>query len=822
MAFSPAFHTTGVFYASYVNGPSFGTNRLSRFQSDPSSAANTLDSEEILIISSEKQSNVHSAGWIGFKPSSYGNENAGASHELFWAMGDSGPQLDLFENGQSSATLHGSILRISVTSEMESGYSTPSGNPFSGGGGRAEICAQGFRNPYRCSFDRLNDDLYCGDDGHQDVESIKKVECGQNYGWRQFEGERCMEEIEDQFPVSCEFIDRSPFTFPEFNRLYHLFPTNGGGWGSGTIKEDDFFAVSHIAEDNNGELYVVQYEGSIYEMPCGELCSGDNVNPVFPTPSPTEAVPPTEAPVVPETPSPVVPVTPVPTGAPVTLAPTVAVTGVPTPAPTLAPFTPVPLEQGDTAVPTMAPVPATPSPTAPPTPGPVVPETPAPVMATTAPVLATVAPTTPGPVMVSTTPAPLFVRTAAPVGMPEPVDPGTASPEARLDDDFDRMPIRTSTEPPMDALEPTTIAPVASVPVTPDGTASPEATEPAPTPLAPTPIVPTPVTPTPVTCDGIPSGLGQFCCLLSCGEECGGVGCSDRPGGKEGCCTHAIEESGVLCADTDGVPPCRIPPGDATVPAPSPDVPAPSPEVPDAPDGGNEPGTDPLIPAEPLEQPPVSPEDAALCTADLGEDVVPMTGPEHDEVSPPVYIGCYIDESDEPSSRIMSLAYTSSDSMTPTVCEDFCRSSGADIFGVEFGRQCFCGDSRDTDLERYGTTDCDMPCAGDDSLTCGGYLGVEAYFIGGGQEVPTNSVYLGCQADKQGERALGDGFLWCSGRMTICEQFCRRREAAVYGLQYGHECWCGDEMDHDQHGPGMCNYRCSGDSQTTCGGCELL
>ncbi|CAN0551476.1 unnamed protein product, partial [Ectocarpus sp. 12 AP-2014] len=48
-------------------------------------------------------------------------------------------------------------------------------------------------------------------------------------------------------------------------------------------------------------------------------------------------------------------------------------------------------------------------------------------------------------------------------------------------------------------------------------------------------------------------------CSLSCGEECGGVGCSDKPGGKEGCCTHAIEESGILCADTGGEPPCRIP-----------------------------------------------------------------------------------------------------------------------------------------------------------------------------------------------------------------------------------------------------------------------
>lgn len=43
-------------------------------------------------------------------------------------------------------------------------------------GGMGEICAQGFRNPFRCAFDRLTDDLYCGDVGHLDLETIKKIE----------------------------------------------------------------------------------------------------------------------------------------------------------------------------------------------------------------------------------------------------------------------------------------------------------------------------------------------------------------------------------------------------------------------------------------------------------------------------------------------------------------------------------------------------------------------------------------------------------------------------------------------------------------------
>ena len=36
-----------------------------------------------------------------------------------------------------------------------------------------EICAYGFRNPWRCGFDKGSDSLlYCGDVGHTKVEEI--------------------------------------------------------------------------------------------------------------------------------------------------------------------------------------------------------------------------------------------------------------------------------------------------------------------------------------------------------------------------------------------------------------------------------------------------------------------------------------------------------------------------------------------------------------------------------------------------------------------------------------------------------------------------
>lgn len=47
-------------------------NRLSKFEYFAGDEASTLASEEILLTSAPKNNSIHSAGWVGFKPSVYG------------------------------------------------------------------------------------------------------------------------------------------------------------------------------------------------------------------------------------------------------------------------------------------------------------------------------------------------------------------------------------------------------------------------------------------------------------------------------------------------------------------------------------------------------------------------------------------------------------------------------------------------------------------------------------------------------------------------------------------------------------------------------
>ncbi|RPB00236.1 WSC-domain-containing protein [Choiromyces venosus 120613-1] len=67
----------------------------------------------------------------------------------------------------------------------------------------------------------------------------------------------------------------------------------------------------------------------------------------------------------------------------------------------------------------------------------------------------------------------------------------------------------------------------------------------------------------------------------------------------------------------------------------------------------------------------------------------------------------------------------SSDAMTVEVCEEACRDYI--YFGVEYGRECYCGSSLAPNATLVDNPFCDVPCAGNSSERCGGRRHLNVY-----------------------------------------------------------------------------------------------
>jgi glucose/arabinose dehydrogenase len=199
IVFHPNFTENGRFFVYYSaplrpEGPAGWdhTSRVAEYavRSDDPDRADP-SSERVILEVDEPQAN-HNAGQILFGPDG----------SLYIALGDGGAGNDIGTghppegNGQDTSTLLGSILRIDV--DTGDPYAVPADNPFAGGGGRGEIYAYGFRNPYRISFDRGGEyGLIAADVGQSHWEEVDLVTPGGNFGWHIREGAHCRD------PAAC-------------------------------------------------------------------------------------------------------------------------------------------------------------------------------------------------------------------------------------------------------------------------------------------------------------------------------------------------------------------------------------------------------------------------------------------------------------------------------------------------------------------------------------------------------------------------------------------------------------------------------------------
>ncbi len=304
LAFHPDYQTNGFLFLNYIDEED--NTIISRFRVSKNPDKLDAASEKILIKLKQPFTN-HNGGHMVFGPDGY----------LYIGLGDGGKWGDPFNHAQRLDNLFGKLLRINVNKGEP--YSIPKDNPFIGvEGAREEIWMYGLRNPWRFSFDHKTGDLYIGDVGQDMWEEIDYVPAkeagGQNFGWRIMEGNHCYNPKDGcdttgilpiyEYPNDANYmktfigmdepnVDGCSVTggyvyrgsnLPQFYGTYFFADyCSGNIW---TFREEDGIAeqfqnrtdeislgggyvinfISSFGEDNNGELYIVDYNGAIYKI----------------------------------------------------------------------------------------------------------------------------------------------------------------------------------------------------------------------------------------------------------------------------------------------------------------------------------------------------------------------------------------------------------------------------------------------------------------------------------------------------------------------------------------------------------------------------
>jgi hypothetical protein len=180
------------------------------------------------------------------------------------------------------------------------------------------------------------------------------------------------------------------------------------------------------------------------------------------------------------------------------------------------------------------------------------------------------------------------------------------------------------------------------------------------------------------------------------------------------------------------------------------------------------------------------------------------------------YLGCFVDQ----GARALPDNLLGADDMTAQKCAEHC--SNYSYFGVEYGRECWCGNSPpETPAPE---SECSFPCAGDSTQICGAGNRINVW----GAPLPSppnvgDYEYLGCFTDKSDARVLrGTAFFDSAMTLEKCADFCKLY--SFFGVEYGSQCFCGTTLDDsaEQRPQAECSMRCGGEYNSVCGDADRL
>lgn len=285
LAFHPDFKNNREIYVCYRRrGDLENGSTVSRFRLTKETPWRIeTDSEQQLYT---WRAGGHNGGCVKFGPDGY----------LYVSAGDSASPFppDPLKAGQDLGTLLSKIVRIDVDHrDPPLAYRVPADNPFVDlDEARPEVYAYGFRNPWRMAFDRETGDLWVGDVGWELWEMIYRVESGGNYGWSIVEGPQPVDAAGQRGPTpilkpvaSHSHTEARSITggqvyygerLPELRGAYIYGDHVTGRIWKLHKRGEVVDGPTQIARaplqiicfglHNNGELYIVDYVGSIHRL----------------------------------------------------------------------------------------------------------------------------------------------------------------------------------------------------------------------------------------------------------------------------------------------------------------------------------------------------------------------------------------------------------------------------------------------------------------------------------------------------------------------------------------------------------------------------
>ena len=247
MVFHPDFKNNGYFFIDYT-ATSPLRSVIARFTVDKNNPDSADVNSELIILEVDQPTVYHNAGQLAFGPDGY----------LYIGFGDGGTPGDMAGNAQNMTVLLGKMLRINIdTTSDENNYLIPNDNPFVGitDSWREEIWANGFRNPWRFSFDPVTGWCWVADVGESTWEEIDILKKGGNFGWNIMEGFHCFN------PASG--CDTTGLTLPIWEYMHDPNSHNAitGGYVYRGTALPDLYGKYIYADYENGKIWALEYDG---------------------------------------------------------------------------------------------------------------------------------------------------------------------------------------------------------------------------------------------------------------------------------------------------------------------------------------------------------------------------------------------------------------------------------------------------------------------------------------------------------------------------------------------------------------------------------